>query len=313
MTPRFKHCWKSIIMPDTLGDIGGLIFYFSETFLDEAHRWVRHKRSKLYDILEDTANDISRLLTHTTENILYQTSLSRDSHIPRTFRHFKYLPYEIRAQIWEQAFPSGRVITLRNHIPKRWPWSTPQNNGTTSHSRIPAVLHACQETRYLALKSYSLAFGSSEHFETPVFCPKVYVDFSRDTLYIPQDLLCKMVDREYFRETFPLVYDLERIRALATGSITTLGNFAVLSGLEELIICARPRFTLGIGPQMRRDECTGKSGIERDYFLSRSVCARCKESNPDWERPRTYKGWFVKGDGDRWYCEGEGRRFDGST
>lgn len=96
----------------------------------------------------------------------------------QTFTLFPLLPTELRLKIWNLTIPGPRTVTihyktrpLKKHQGNAFPssrWISPDPN--------PLPLQICHESRTIALKSYTAAFGSHA-------CPrKIYFDFERDTL-----------------------------------------------------------------------------------------------------------------------------------
>ncbi|KAI1379419.1 hypothetical protein F4677DRAFT_331630 [Hypoxylon crocopeplum] len=87
-----------------------------------------------------------------------------------SFGLFSLLPTELRLQIWRHTFHS-RVVEVLYHS---------EDDRCTSSTAPPATLHACQESRYEALRSYKRSFGTSSHKPTIYFYPEI------DTLYLPR-------------------------------------------------------------------------------------------------------------------------------
>lgn len=123
---------------------------------------------------------------------------------PHLFDLFRKLPPEIRCMIWRCAMPP-RIIELRYDYDLTKCWTL---------AKVPITLHVCRESRYEALKNYTLAFGISD---TP---DKTYFDFRRDTLFLTYE---KWDDEgvEYEDQVFRLTYEfvqseeVKRIRSLA--------------------------------------------------------------------------------------------------
>jgi 2EXR family len=80
-----------------------------------------------------------------------------------TFTCFGRLPAELRVLIWELARHGPRVVRLAwsKDPPKAPSWSRfPElYRANYSSAPIPAMLHACSESRQVALKWYQLLFG----------------------------------------------------------------------------------------------------------------------------------------------------------
>lgn len=86
-----------------------------------------------------------------------------EAHPPATFHS---LSEDVRKTIWTHALPGPRIIEL-----------TILRKNIVSRARVPTLLHTCRESRAVALKHYTLAFG---HNASP---PKVYFDFRYDWIY----------------------------------------------------------------------------------------------------------------------------------
>jgi hypothetical protein len=95
-----------------------------------------------------------------------------------SFTLFPDLPTEIRLKIWGLLAPGPRTVIVQYNTKynefngKRISTFT----GWTSPDPPPVILSICREARSEALKSYQPALGSYFHH------PKIYVDFSNDTL-----------------------------------------------------------------------------------------------------------------------------------
>ncbi|KAH6683157.1 hypothetical protein B0J14DRAFT_575240 [Halenospora varia] len=100
---------------------------------------------------------------------------------------FDRLPQEIKDQIYEGAITAigPRVVELTEHLAEKldskgepFPYPRPSMEAYyTSSCPIPNVLHLCSQSRRLALKRWRLMFGTREQK------PRVYFDFSQDTLW----------------------------------------------------------------------------------------------------------------------------------
>ncbi|KAE8446605.1 hypothetical protein EG329_011798 [Mollisiaceae sp. DMI_Dod_QoI] len=121
-------------------------------------------------------------------------STNRTDMASTTFTRFPSLPPEIRDNIWEEACLLPRVVDLQislvglhrlhvlfreatREIPFRYKSRTPP----------PAVLHASQASRKIALKHYSLAFGTKfdgldeeDSRLAFTFQPKIYINWRSD-------------------------------------------------------------------------------------------------------------------------------------
>lgn len=122
---------------------------------------------------------------------------------PHLFDLFRKLPAEIRCMIWRFAMPP-RTVELRHNYTMNKCWTL---------AKVPALLQVCRESRYEALKRYTLAFGIEQ---TP---DKIYFDFERDALFLTYEKWHG--DGEYEDEVNLLTYhfcqsgEAKKIRHLA--------------------------------------------------------------------------------------------------
>lgn len=141
---------------------------------DEIRRW-----QQLLDNLQDTPEEEPPKSEPQTEQLPQHASIS---HPLEKFTCFGHLPRELRLLIWKYARPDPRVVRLAwskrsskalKHCsyPEYW-------RANYSEAPIPAMLHACSESRQVALRWYRLALqhGRAE--------PRVYFDFSADILHV---------------------------------------------------------------------------------------------------------------------------------
>ncbi|KAL7627447.1 hypothetical protein AAE478_001640 [Parahypoxylon ruwenzoriense] len=87
-----------------------------------------------------------------------------------SFPLFSLLPTELRFQIWRHTCQPRVVEVLYDS----------QNDRCTSSTAPPAILHACQEARFEALRVYKRSFGTRSHEPRIYFCPDL------DILYLPR-------------------------------------------------------------------------------------------------------------------------------
>ncbi|KAI6087990.1 hypothetical protein F4821DRAFT_258445 [Hypoxylon rubiginosum] len=87
-----------------------------------------------------------------------------------SFELFPQLPTELRLQIWRHSCHQRVVEVLYDS----------DNDRCTSSTAPPAILHACRESRFEALRIYKKSFGTRSHDPRIYFCPDL------DTLYIPR-------------------------------------------------------------------------------------------------------------------------------
>ncbi|KAJ2997359.1 hypothetical protein NUW58_g669 [Xylaria curta] len=86
------------------------------------------------------------------------------------FTVFILLPAELRLQIWRLSC-HRRVVEVSYD---------PEEDRCTTTASVPAVLHACHESRSEALRMYKKSFGTMSHE------PRIYFHRELDTLYLPR-------------------------------------------------------------------------------------------------------------------------------
>jgi hypothetical protein len=84
------------------------------------------------------------------------------------FKLFTSLPSELRINIWKQALPAPRIVPVRYSRAFRQ---------YTSGSAPPSLLHVCQESREVFLKSYEKLLLSKKYESS------IYIDFTHDTIF----------------------------------------------------------------------------------------------------------------------------------
>ncbi|KAH9883489.1 hypothetical protein F4778DRAFT_36903 [Xylariomycetidae sp. FL2044] len=130
-----------------------------------------------------------------------------------TFPMFNHLPPELRIKIWQHAMPGARTVVIAASGEVQTPAAALdraladlRNLEETwqSATQVPALLHVNAEARHEALKHYalSLAVGSAQ--------PRIYVDFSRDTLFFGHSAL-----RPDCSDLWSSTRDMNKIRSLA--------------------------------------------------------------------------------------------------
>jgi hypothetical protein len=95
----------------------------------------------------------------------------------KSFAFFPKLPLEIRRMIWIFARPVPRVLKIFEK------WEGVQKV-VYSTAKVPALLHACQESRWIAKEWYKLSFPG-DYFEPQ--SSRIYFDCSSDYIYVPQE------------------------------------------------------------------------------------------------------------------------------
>lgn len=133
---------------------------------------------------------------------------------PRELKSFPKLPTEIRLMIWNLALPGPRVvdIRLRRRHEATSTGKIPDVSRYVSSLDHPAMLHACSESRFVALRHYELSFEKSTTTESSP--AQTYINFSIDTVWFDH--------LPYFPSTRARAYrfpasDFSKIRYLALG------------------------------------------------------------------------------------------------
>ena len=145
---------------------------------DEIRKW-QSLLDKVQDMPEEESEEELKSSEPRTKQRQQYASLL---HPLDKFTCFGHLPLEMRLLIWKFARPDPRVVRLAW---SKWPGKPPRHTNfpecwrpNYSEAPIPAMLHACSESRKVALGWYRLAL------EHGVAGPRVYFDFSSDFLQI---------------------------------------------------------------------------------------------------------------------------------
>ncbi|KAI0009556.1 hypothetical protein F4779DRAFT_627701 [Xylariaceae sp. FL0662B] len=284
------------------------------------YHWHLHQYYQLLNLIDDTM-----------EQTLLRSSKTEG---PTTFTQFNRLPPELRIKIWQHAMPEARTVVVKSPYANRGftsnslegPLLQPQDQEESWYSttQIPALLHVNAEARYEALKHYkiSLGVGNTE--------PRIYVDFSRDTLFFGNS--------ELKPECSPLwasTRDLNQVRRLA---VVPEGAWRILrwrkvelDSLEKMIfVHDTDNLELGPLPQLIEDvpqeveteleeqEAQGleelAASLESQKNALDPMKKRMQEAREEintlmmvlptqWEKePAVSTAVFRKSRGDRWRC-----------
>ncbi|KAI1084181.1 hypothetical protein F5B20DRAFT_287240 [Whalleya microplaca] len=176
---------------------------------------------------------------------------------PTTFSQFNQLPPELRIKIWQHAMPEARTVVVKSPYTKQRSISKsleaallpPHDHEESWYSttQIPALLHVNAEARYEALKQYKISLGVGN---AP---PRIYVDFSRDTLFFGNS--------ELKPECSPLwtstqgLNEVQRLAVVPEGAWRVLRWRKVeLNSLEKMIfVHGTENLELGPLPQLIED------------------------------------------------------------
>ncbi|KAI5918548.1 hypothetical protein F4810DRAFT_715348 [Camillea tinctor] len=249
------------------------------------------------------------------------------------FSKFNELPPELRIKIWQHAMPEARTIVIKSPYTRNT--QTPKSlDEALSHTydneetwqsttQIPALLHVSAEARYEALKHYTLSFGVSGKQS------RIYVDFSRDTIFFGHDEL-----KPECSSLWASTQDLNKIQRLA---VVPEGAWRVLrwkkvdlSSLQKMIfVHDTEKIKLGPLPQLIEDasqeevyaeleeqtklldetQVIGEPAAIPDPMKKRMQAAREELETltqvlpTQWEKePAVSTAVFKKSRGDRWAC-----------
>ncbi|RDL37337.1 uncharacterized protein BP5553_04770 [Venustampulla echinocandica] len=127
----------------------------------------KHEQVTLSKVLKIIcANSSNRLLKHAFAD----------------FSYFPKLPAELRLMIWKFARPEGRIIRIKPRSKRhlRLKHTSPlEMRALYSTAKVPAMLHACLESRVVAQKWYKLSFGTTLYGE-----PQTYFDYEQDEVLV---------------------------------------------------------------------------------------------------------------------------------
>ncbi|KAK6954133.1 hypothetical protein Daesc_004095 [Daldinia eschscholtzii] len=186
------------------------------------------------------------------------TRVSNKLQSPTTFNKFNQLPPELRIKIWQYAMPDPRTVVVKSPYSgqKQTPRSLEegildsysQGEAWYSNTQIPALLHVNAEARYEALKHYRLSLGVGG------LQPRIYVDFSRDTLFFGNSEL-KPECSSLWASTEGLD-QVQRLAVVPEGAWRVLRWKKVdLNSLERIIfVHDTEKLELGPLPQLVEDE-----------------------------------------------------------
>ncbi|RYP05191.1 hypothetical protein DL764_003971 [Monosporascus ibericus] len=185
------------------------------------------------------------------------------------FHMFKDLPPELRIKIWQHAMPEARTVAVESRFAiarNRGPRSLEEALSRTSDenvqdtwrstTKIPVLLHVNAEARHEALKRYRLSLGAGKAQ------PRIYVDFSRDTLFFGHAEL-----KPECAKLWASTADLQKVQRLA---IVPEGAWRVMrwqnvgmSALERIIfVHEADDVELGPQPQLVEDAREDLAGME---------------------------------------------------
>jgi hypothetical protein len=216
----------------------------SMLLLIRLYTWQRSPYNQLLNFVDDAMEQTSSLITKFQK--------------PTRFTKFKDLPTELRCIIWRCALPGPRTVVVKSphtrqkQVPTSLDEVLPQafdgEETWQSAAQIPALLHVNVEARIETLKHYSLSLGVGRAQ------PRVYVDFSRDTIFFG-DAELKPECSSLWGET----RDLEKIQRLAVvpeGAWRALRWKKVnLVSLQKMIfVYDTEKIKLGPLPQLVEDE-----------------------------------------------------------
>lgn len=224
----------------------------STVLASKLYNWPRSQYYQLLDAFHSTMEQT-------------MSSLLSPARGPQAFHKFNELPPELRIKIWQDATPAARTVVVQSPFTSRPEEPAPtsldgalplQDSAETwrSNTQIPALLHVNAEARHEALKHYQLSLGAGEHQ------PRIYVDFSRDTIFFGQSAL-KPECSSMWAATKDLV-KVQRLAVVPEGAWRVLRwGKGDLNSLEKIIfVHDTDKLRLGPTPQLAEDE--GQEDLE---------------------------------------------------
>lgn len=117
-----------------------------------------------------------------------------------TFDNFLELPVELRLIVWSFAHPEARFVRLQCHQLPHQTSEVDRSNcrQSTSTAKVPSPLHACNESREVALKWYRLSFALDNSPRTFYFDWEVGGLITQDDRHVG---FPPMTECQYFLET----------------------------------------------------------------------------------------------------------------
>ncbi|KAK3994764.1 hypothetical protein QBC44DRAFT_39746 [Cladorrhinum sp. PSN332] len=196
---------------------------------------------------------------------------------PTKFTLFRYLPAELRQQIWEEALSGPRVLMLE--LPKA-PFMLPYRSSRTvagflghggrnvfaCSSPPPTLLHVNAESRAVALKHYRPGLAPRGHPN-----PRIYVSLERDVIGLSNEVMESAEGRNLFR----LTPDLRMAKHVCLASGEAAGFLAgrqshVLESVKDVAVVDSVLFGSGILPRV--------CGLDWGYWIR----WQCKEGKGRW-------------------------------
>lgn len=218
----------------------------SAVLASKLYSWPRSQYYQLLDAFQSTMEQT-------------MSSLLSPARGPQKFHKFSELPPELRIKIWQDAMPAARTVVVQSPFARRREEPAPtsldgalplQDSAETwrSNTQIPALLHVNAEARHEALKRYQLSLAAGEH------APRIYVDFSRDTIFFGQSEL-KPECSSLWGTTKDLV-KVQRLAVVPEGAWRVLRwGQGDLNSLEKIIfVHDTDKVHLGPTPQLAEDE-----------------------------------------------------------
>ncbi|KAI0596743.1 hypothetical protein F4775DRAFT_584776 [Biscogniauxia sp. FL1348] len=263
-----------------------------------------------------------------------QTSLFlTKSQRPTNFTKFGELPPELRIKIWQHAMPEARIVVIKSPYTRNT--QTPKSlDEALSHAcddeetwqsttQIPALLHVNAEARYEALKHYILSFGVGGRQS------RVYVDFSRDTVFFGHSELKPECSSLWARTQG--LDKIERLAVVSEGAwrvlrwkkvdLNSLQKMIFVHDTEKVKLGPLPRLVEDASPEevcaeiedqiklLDEAEVMGEPAAIPDSMKKRMQAAReeldalTQVLPTQWEKePAVSTAVFIKTCGDRWAC-----------
>jgi hypothetical protein len=187
----------------------------------------------------------------------------------RTFTCFPRLPLELQRMVWGFALPAPRTITIISTdftIRDAKGWTVRKYCVAHNAPSVPSLLHACQESRKVALKTYHLTFRPQLRGNP------IYFDFQSDTLCLKDEnaLLSFFGGYSNFDATGMVGDAKEKVCHLAIGGFCgrekTWDELGELEEVKSLILQKPRRGSLTMERKVEALETKWLSRMEQENF-----------------------------------------------
>ncbi|KAK4228224.1 hypothetical protein QBC38DRAFT_161529 [Podospora fimiseda] len=243
--------------------------------------WFSERLRQYARLVQEACNEAAeeRRLRSFSSPFLHSSSVLKPFHpkTPTSFTLFRYLPAELRQQIWEEALPGARLLMLelprpsfmlpyRSALTLDGPAGRGGRNVFSCAARPPALLHVSHEARTMALKHYRLGLVPRGHPNS-----RIYVSLERDIIGFSNEVMMSAQGRNLIR----LTPDLRMARHICLASAGAAEFLAgrqsyVLERVKDVAVVDSGLFGEGILPRV--------CGLDWGYW----VRWQCKEGKAKW-------------------------------